>query len=202
MKLLPGLPPSERDQLARFALTFAAIIVGWAVAHDLYLIHVEPRHFTEYHRPLLPLHDLRLLALQYATVATVGPGLVFGALAYAACRAGRPAPLALRPVALGFAGVIATGEMIILALGRYSFSTYKAGYGPLYPAVLYPDTTDGIIYSQSVNISAYLVAPAFGTAYLAVLALRRFRKVSSQAAPPSPPVGCSKAESSPAIQNQ
>jgi hypothetical protein len=175
MKLLPGLPPTERDQLARFALAFAAIIVGWAIAHDLYLIHVEPRHFTEYHRPLLPISDLRLLALQYATVATLGPGLLFGALAYAACRAGRGARLRLRPVALGFAGVIAAGEALILALGRYSFENYKAGSGPLYPLALYPDTTDGILYSQSVNISAYLVAPVLGAAYLATLALFRPR---------------------------
>ncbi len=177
MKLLPGLPPPERDQLARFALVFACIIVGWAVAHDLYLIHVEPRHFTEYHRPLLPISDLRLLALQYATVATLGPGLVFGALAYTACRAGRRRRFALRPVALGFAGVIAAGELLILALGRYSFSSYKSGAGPLYPPVLYPDLTDGIVYSQSVNISAYLIAPALGVAYLVALALSRPRDV-------------------------
>lgn len=174
----PDLPPPERDQLARFALAFAAIIVAWAIAHDLYLIHVEPRHFTEYHRPLLPIRDLRLLALQYATVATLGPGLVFGALAYAACRAGRRRRLALRPAALGFAGVIAAGELVILALGRYSFSSYKAGAGTLYPPALYPDLTDGIVYSQSVNISAYLVAPALGAAYLAALALFRPRPAS------------------------
>ena len=176
MKLFSRLPPPEREQLARFALAFAAIIVGWAVSHDLYLIHVEPRHFTEYHRPLLPIHDLRLLALQYASVATLGPGLVFGALAYAACRAGRWPRLPLRPVALGFASVIAAGEVLILALGRYSFAHYKAGSGPLYPSVLYPDMTDGIVYSQSVNISAYLVAPLLGLAYLAALAFFRAKR--------------------------
>ncbi len=180
-KLLPQLPQAGRDQLARFALTFAAIIVGWAVAHDLHLIHVEPRHFTEYHRPLLPITDLRLLALQYATVATLGPGLVFGALAYVVCRGNLlsrvpPAPpLPLRAAALGFAGVVVIGELVILGLGAYSLNQYKAGAGPLYPLALYPDRTEGIIHSQSVNISAYLVAPALGATYLFGIWLRRAR---------------------------
>lgn len=177
------MPQAERDQLVRFALTFAAIIVGWAVSHDLYLIHVEPRHFTEYHRPLLPITDLRLLALQYATVATLGPGLVFGALAYVASRVGAGSRLALRPVALGFAGVIALGECVILALGAYSSARYRAGGAPLYPLALYPDTTPGIIHSQSVNISAYLVCPALGALYLLALWLRRRRRADFEAIP-------------------
>jgi hypothetical protein len=176
VKLLSRMPQAERDQLVRFALVFAAIIVGWAVAHDLYLIHVEPRHSTEYHRPLLPITDLRLLALQYATVATLGPGLAFGALAYAACRVGPWPRLALRPVALGFAGVIAAAECAILALGAYSINRYKSGGAPLYPISLYPDTTPGIVHSQSVNISAYLVAPAQGVFYLLAVWLHRRRR--------------------------
>lgn len=181
MKLLPALPQPERAQLVRFALTFAPIIVGWAVLHDLHLIHAEPRHFTEYHRPLLPLSDLRLLALQYATVATFGPGLVFGALAYAACRGGGAPKLGLPPVAIGFALVVALAEVAILALGSFSLRRFQAGGATLYPESLYPDLTPGIVYSQSVNISAYLVAPVLGVVYLTVLWIWRRRVGGSRA---------------------
>ena len=60
--------------MVRFALAFAVVVVSWACLHDVYLIGIEPRHFTEYHRPLLPIRNHTLLALQYAFVATVGPG--------------------------------------------------------------------------------------------------------------------------------
>jgi hypothetical protein len=43
-----------------------------------------------------------------------------------------------------------------------------------YPGHLYPDTTAGIAYSQSVNITAYLAAALFGGLYLLILLL--FRK--------------------------
>lgn len=186
MKLLPALPQPERVQLARFALTFAAIIVGWAVLHDLHLIHAEPRHFTEYHRPLLPISDLRMLAIQYALVATFGPGLVFGALAYAACRAGSPPKLGLARAAGGFALVIAFAECVILALGSFSLRRFLAGGAPLYPVSLYPDLTPGIVYSQSVNISAYLVAPALGVVYLTVLWIWRRRAENAGQGAPTP----------------
>ncbi|HSH94648.1 MAG TPA: hypothetical protein VK968_10930, partial [Roseimicrobium sp.] len=55
------LSESERRTCAAFVITFALTIIVWACAHDLYLIGVEPRHFTEYHRPLLPISDHRLL---------------------------------------------------------------------------------------------------------------------------------------------
>ncbi len=186
MRLRPPariLPPEEHALAARFILIFAGIIAGWAILHDWYLIHVEPRHFTVYHRPLLPLTNLWLLALQYAFVATVGPGLVFGFLAWCAARGGRRRrPFTLGPVAGGFAAVIGVAELIILGLGRFSLRRFQAGDGPLYPEWLYPDFTDGIVHSQSVNLSAYLVAPALGAIYLAAVWLRRPRLASSDRA--------------------
>ncbi|MFH1497262.1 MAG: hypothetical protein ABII82_05485 [Verrucomicrobiota bacterium] len=167
------LPPDKQPEVVRFALVFAGIISSWAVLHDLYLIHIEPRHFTVYHRPLLPITNLWLLALQYALVATIGPGLVFGFLAWCAARGGQRQPRALAPVAGGFGLIIIAAEIIILGLGRFSLRRFHSGDGPLYPQWLYPDFTDGIIHTQSVNISAYLVAPALGALYLLVVWLRR-----------------------------
>lgn len=181
LKLSPNLSPAERDALARFVLVFAAIILAWACAHDLWLIHVEPRHFTEFHRPLLPLTDPRLLALQYATVASLGPGMVFGALAYAACRAGRGAPWSLGRVAASFGVVLLAVEVAVVALGRWSLARWRAGGDPPYPVGLYPDFTDGIVFSQSVNISVYLLAPTSGALFLVGCWWARRRRVARPA---------------------
>ena len=175
---------SERPVLAAFVITFGLTIIIWAGAHDLYLIHVEPRHFTEYHRPLLPWSDLRLLALQYATVATLGPGMVFGALAFTASRLGSRTPHTLRFAWGVFLPYIALIETSALLVGKLAANRHAAGQPLPYPGHLYPDTTAGIAYSQSVNITAYLAAALFGGLYLLTLLLIRKRclKANNRAA--------------------
>ena len=169
------VPDSEREPLARFALVFGGMVVAWACLHDLYLIRVEPRHFTEYHRPLLPITNHALLAAQYATVATFGPGLVFGFLAWLACRAGPRAMVPLRSAAGGFALVMLLVEGALLIVGARARARIEAGLPPLYPFWAYPDETPGILVSQTVNISAYLIAPAIGALYLLARFLGRRR---------------------------
>ncbi len=163
----------ERGEVVRFALVFCGMIVTWACLHDLYLIGVEPRHFTEYHRPLLPITHHGLLALQYATVATVGPGLVFGFLAWLACRAGKRRAISLGRAAGGFAIVVLVIETGLLLLGAHARERFEQGLAPLYPLWAYPDHSLGILVTQTVNISAYLFAPALGAIYLAGLFLTR-----------------------------
>ena len=169
------VPDAEREHLARFALVFAAMVVGRACLHDLYLIRVEPRHFTEYHRPLLPITNHALLAVQYATVATVGPGLVFGFLAWIACRAGKFPQVSLARAAGGFALVMLGVEAVLFAIGSLARNRVENGLPPLYPAWAYPDDTAGIHVSQTINISAYLIAPAVGALYLLARHLGRRR---------------------------
>jgi len=170
------IPESERGACAAFVITFALTIMAWASLHDLYLISVEPRHFTAYHRPLLPLSDHRLLALQYATVATLGPGMVFGALAFVASRLGPRTPLNLKCAWRLFLPVIALIEACALAVGARARELHASGAPLPYPAELYPDHTAGIAYSQSVNITAYLAAVGFGGLYLVALRLLRKKK--------------------------
>lgn len=168
------LSESERRTCAAFVITFALTIIVWACAHDLYLIGVEPRHFTEYHRPLLPISDHRLLALQYATVATLGPGMVFGALAFAASRLGSRTPHTLISAWRLFVPFILLIETTALIIGELANLRYEIGEPMPYPESLYPDTTAGIAYSQSVNLTAYLAAAVFGGLYLlALLVLRK-----------------------------
>ena len=169
------IPEQERRPLARFMLAFASLILAWAFLHDLYLIGLEPRHFTEYHRPLLPLERHGLLALQYASVATLGPGLAFGFLAWLACRAGARAPVQLSSALGGFVLLLIAMEVLLLALGALARARLAAGLPPLYPTVAYPDLTPGIVVTQTINLSAYLVAPAAGALYLLLRFLNRAR---------------------------
>jgi hypothetical protein len=169
------VPDSEREPLARFVLVFGGLVVAWACLHDLYLIRVEPRHFTDYHRPLLPITNHALLAVQYATVATLGPGLVFGFLAWLSCRAGARAKVSLGNAAGGFALVMLAVEGVLLLLGARARARIESGSPPLYPLWAYPDETAGILVSQTVNISAYLIAPAAGALYLLARFLGRRR---------------------------
>ncbi len=167
--------PEERRTRVRFVLTFGMMVVGWAVLHDLWLIQVEPRHFTEYHRSLLPITDLGLLAVQYAFVATLGPGLAFGFLAHAACRGGTARPARMARVAAGFVVVMVLVECVLIGLGHWSLARFRAGGTPLWPDWVYPDFTDGIVFSQTVNVGAYLLAPAAGVGWLAAVWLWRRR---------------------------
>ncbi|WP_310820480.1 hypothetical protein [Stratiformator vulcanicus] len=56
--------------------------------HDLVLIRIEPRHFTEFHYDIPWTRDLNLLAVLYASGASVSPGLFFGLLLYYCGRCG------------------------------------------------------------------------------------------------------------------
>jgi len=170
------LSDGERGEAALFVIGFAVTIILWACAHDLYLIGVEPRHFTVYHRSLLPLSNHALLALQYATVATLGPGMVFGAITFAVCRLGRWSRLGFWPAWLLFLPFVALIEAAALGVGHYAAHRFEAGLAPPYPEALYPDSTAGIAYTQSVNITAYLGAALFGGLYQLVLFLVRLRR--------------------------
>lgn len=174
MPRLP-IPDQERPHLARFALAFAGVIVGWACLHDLYLIGIEPRHFTDYHRPLLPIKNHALLALQYASVATFGPGLAFGYLAWLACRSGRRTPRRLRTSLAGFAVLMLCVEIALVLLGRQAMQRATAGLPPVYPAWVYPDETAGILTSQTINVTAYWLAPLCGVVFLCGLWATRGR---------------------------
>jgi hypothetical protein len=167
------IPKSEHPYFLRFTLTFTGIVVSWAVVHDLYLIQVEARHFTEFHRQILPIQNHALLAIQYAILATFGPGLVFGFLAYFVARGGGKRKVGIKGVAVGFVILILLLEVLLLSLGHYTRAQFLLDQSTLYPAEYYPERSAGIVFTQTVNISAYLFVPALGALYLLIVYLRR-----------------------------
>ncbi|MFA6959573.1 MAG: hypothetical protein WC205_02345 [Opitutaceae bacterium] len=181
-------PERERQPFARFAIGFACTIMTWASLHDIYLIGVEPRHFTAYHRALLPISNHVLLAIQYASVATLGLGMVFGAATFAVCRLGSWPQLGVGLAWRLFLPFIALIETSTLLVGDFARARHAAGQTLPFPAALYPDETAGIAYTQSVNITAYLAAAGFGATYLLTLFLirKRSRPQSSATMPLNP----------------
>lgn len=140
---------------------------------------VEPRHFTEYHRQLLPIKNPILLAVQYATVATLGPGIAFGFLAYFASRAGVWPKRQFAGVILGFIVVLCGVEVLLLGIGSSVRKTFEAGGSLLFPDAWYPELSPGIVYTQSVNLSAYILAPLLGGLYLLLVWYLRCRRSCS-----------------------
>jgi hypothetical protein len=60
-----------------------------------------------------------------------------------------------------------------LLVGKLAGNRHAAGQPLPYPETFYPDTTAGIAYSQSVNLTAYLAAATFGGLYLLTLLMLR-----------------------------
>lgn len=156
-------------------LVFGGTIIAWAILHDIHLARVEVRHFSEFHRPLLPLVHPALLAVQYALVATTGPGLVFGALAFVACRRGPRTKRRLLTAWLAFLPALAAIEALSLAAGSVARDRFLTNRPMPYPDHLYPEHSVGIAYTQSANLTAYLSALVLGAAYLILMRFSRRR---------------------------
>lgn len=164
-----AIPVSERKNCVRFLVGFCAVIVTWAVVHDLNLVRIEPRHFTEFHRPLLPIRSPSLLAIQYALVASVGPGLLFGGITFCLCRLGSRPRISLWKALRCFLPILVVIEGASLLAGFFGRRLFLEEGLFLYPEIAYPDTTPGILFTQSANITAYLAA--FGCSLLFFIAL-------------------------------
>lgn len=169
-----AIPESERAHCVRFLVGFGGLIVAWAVVHDLNLMRIDHRHFTEFHRPLLPLSSHFLLAIQYAVVATLGPGLLFGAVAFCLCRLGPWQTIRFRKAWFGFLPFLVAVEAASLFAGYLARKRFIEDGSFLFPEVFYPDVSPGILFTQSANIAAYLAAFIGSLLFFLILTLVRY----------------------------
>lgn len=153
------IPADEKRLFVRFALSFMGYISLWAILHDQIIIRIDSRHFTDYHRPILNISNHTLLAIQYGFIATFGLGLVFGMMTYCVSRFGRLRKLPFKDVFLRFMVLSLIVEFICLILGYLEHLYYGSHREHLfYPDFVFPDSTHGIAITQTMNISAYLLA--------------------------------------------
>ncbi|MHC4996427.1 MAG: hypothetical protein ACYTGQ_15380 [Planctomycetota bacterium] len=164
---------AERGVFVRFVLGTALLMVFWAVWNDVHLMGVEPRHFTVYHDPLLPLENEVLFVSQYALLASTGPGMTMGLLGFAVCRCGGRRRLSYGWMAAGLLIGLSVLETVARRLGRASVRSFEEGRGLIYPEEWYVELSEGIVYTQSVNVTVYLGGVSMGALLLLGLWLIR-----------------------------
>jgi hypothetical protein len=144
----------ERVVTYRIVLVTAGMLMGWAVLHDQFLVGIAPEHFTEYHEPVGSISNPRLLAFLYALGATVGPGLILGILCAFFGRSGSRRKVPLKGIFLGVAALILAIEVLSAGAGIVVSQTGKV----FYPEDWFPDQTDPIRISQTIQVTCYLSA--------------------------------------------
>ena len=159
------------------SVTYAIVFGIWAevflycLLHDQYLIRISPDHFTEWHPPLWGIENLTLLATAWAFRASIGPGLVLGLLALFLARAGtRPkiAPVTLLKIV---PWLILVTEAAGLAAGGWVWKTGE----PLLPHSVYPDFSQPMLISQTIQLTCYGVGGLVSVVFLAWIAWHRRR---------------------------
>jgi len=168
-------------------ITYAIVFGIWAevflycLLHDQYMVRIAPTHFTIYHEPLWGIENPSLLAAGWAFRASVGPGLVLGMAALFLGRAGSKPKIAPRTMLKIVPCLILVTELAGLAAGGWAWRSQK----PLYPEIIYPDGTLPILFSQTNQVTCYLVGGLVSAGFLAWLVWKRFFASSPAAAEPA-----------------
>jgi len=149
-KVVPG--ETWRDFLS---VVYGVWMVVWiyATLHDQYLIRIAPEHFTLYHYRIPFTQDYTLLAILYALGASISPGLALGVALYVVGRLGSRPKLTTKTIIVSVIWTCVVVEICGLATGLVAWRTNRG----LFPAWVYPDQTRGILTTQTIQITAYLV---------------------------------------------
>jgi hypothetical protein len=159
------------------SVTYAIIFGIWAevflycVLHDQYLIRISPEHFTVHHDPLWGITDLTLLAMAWAFRASIGPGLVLGLAALFLARAGNRPKIAPGRLLKVVPWLLVATEAAGLAAGAWVWKTQQT----LFPEIVYPDLTQPILISQSIQVTCYGVGLLVALGFLGWIVKERRR---------------------------
>jgi len=159
------------------SVTYAIVFGIWAqtfiycVLHDQYLIRISPEHFTVYHPPLWGITDLTLLAVAWAFRASIGPGLGLGLIALFLARPGNRPKIEPRRLLKMVPWLLLATEVAGLAAGAWVWKTKQ----PLFPEIVYPDLTEPMLISQSIQLTCYGMAALVSTGFLAWIVRERRR---------------------------
>jgi len=177
-KIRLPIPKAQHAAFIRHAWTYSLTIIIWAILHDLILISVEPRHFTEFHTGLYPFENPALLVIEYAVVATFGLGMMFGIITFALTQLGRwRSPLNFAFAYKRFFFLLFCIESLSLVSGYIDRIRIQKGLiHAFYPELWYPDATTGIAFTQTANITAYLSATIGSAIFFLYLAWSRFQQ--------------------------
>ncbi len=160
----------KRSVIYSFASRVWGRVAVYAVGHDQYIARIEPRHFTEYHKPFLGIESPSLLAAVHAFLASIGPGFLLGIACVLVGWMGSRPRISDRYVMNGVIVVIACAELSSLLSGLWVYQTGRS----FYPDFLFPEVTKSLVITQTIQVTCYLASVLFsGALLLAILCKRR-----------------------------
>lgn len=146
-----------------WASLFKVVIGVWlmvwlfAAVHNQYLIRIQPEHFTVWHYKMPLITNHTLLAIAYAGGASISPGLVLGTLLFVTGRLFNRPKISARRLVLSTVWVWIAVEICALTAGLVVHITGRG----FYPSWLYPSDDEGLLITQSIQITAYLAGIFF-----------------------------------------
>jgi len=160
------------------ALGVFALVAGYGVVNDQFIVAIAPNHFAVYHPHYFPFESARLQALCFGLIGAGGPGLGWGILLYWAGHYGKLPEIGARATLLVAGTVLIVTALAAWALGREVAATNVTPY----PNFFYPDTDDYLNVTQTVQLTNYL-AGVTGAA-LSIVGLWAWRIARAPAAEP------------------
>ena len=148
------------------------LVALYAVAHDQYLVRIEPRHFTEYHAPLWEIENPAILAAIHSFLASFGPGLTLGMACVLVAWKGAYPRLSRRFILTGVLVVILLTEGTALL----SWLWVRRHGASFYPDAFFPERSLPLVTTQTIQVTCYLASAMFSFLLLCTMGWVRWRR--------------------------
>ena len=131
------------------------VVTIYAMLHNQYIVRIAPEHFTIYHCGLewLSSND-NILALGYAFLAAISPGLFFGFFLGISCRFGGLPKVSIKSAVLITIMVIVIAEIVSIISGLYVYFKRE----PLYPLSWCGDCGLPVLITNTIQMTCYIMS--------------------------------------------
>ena len=131
------------------------MVTIYAMLHDQYIVKIAPEHFTIYHCGLewLSGND-NILALGYAFLAAISPGLFFGFFLGISCRFGELPKVSLRSVVFITIMVVVIAEIVSIISGLYVYFKRRT----IVPSSWCGDYGLPVLITNTIQMTCYIMS--------------------------------------------
>ena len=165
-------------ELLSIVIVVWSVVTIYAMLHNQYIVRIAPEHFTIYHCGLewLSGND-NILALGYAFLAAISPGLFFGFFLGISCRFGELPKVSVKLAVLITIMVIVIAEIVSIISGLYVYFKKE----PLYPLSWCGDYGLPVLITNTIQMTCYIMSIlGAGLAILITTFVRNKNKSSSK----------------------
>lgn len=165
-------------ELLSITIVVWSMVTIYAMLHDQYIVRIAPEHFTIYHCGLEWLSgNANILALGYAFLAAISPGLFFGFFLGISCKFGKLPKVSIKSAVLITMMVIVLAEIVSIISGLYVHFKNE----PLYPLSWSGDYGPSMLITNTIQITCYIMSIlGAGLAILITTFVRNKNKSSSK----------------------